>query len=274
MDDCLVRIAADLGHLEMLEARFGPQNCGRHSHETYGIGVVSAGVNRFRYRGESFATPAGRLCTVTAGEPHDCEVREGEDLTYRCLYPAPEALADAAAQLADRPADSTLFLAPVIADDHTARLVAALFEAQTECAPPLARQSLLAALLARTVTRHVTRPVRPAPAVAAPASVARARDYLHSRWAEAVSLEELAAVAGLGTFHLLRLFARSYGLPPHAYQRQLRLTRAKRLIAAGHGLSQAALEAGFADQSHFTRAFKRAYGITPGIWRAAVAAGE
>lgn len=78
-----------------------------------------------------------------------------------------------------------------------------------------------------------------------------------------VSLEELAKLAGYSPYYLVRAFQKEFGLPPHAYQIQSRLRYAKKLLKAGHSISDAAQEAGFHDQSHFHRHFKRAMGITP-----------
>ena len=68
----------------------------------------------------------------------------------------------------------------------------------------------------------------------------------------------------MSRFHLCRAFARTYGLPPHAYQLQLRLAEAKRQLAAGRPPAEVAAAIGFADQSHLTKRFKGAFGITPG----------
>ena len=64
-----------------------------------------------------------------------------------------------------------------------------------------------------------------------------------------------------------RAFKTAYGIAPSDYQRQLRMAQARRLIARGTSISQAAAETGFADQSHLTRWFIRYYGITPGTYR-------
>jgi AraC-like DNA-binding protein len=96
-----------------------------------------------------------------------------------------------------------------------------------------------------------------------PLGVVRARDYLRTHAVENVSLDELAAVAGLSKFYLLRAFSRAYGLTPHAYQMELRLARARRLLAEGRPLSHVTYDAGFADQSHLTRRFAAFYGLTP-----------
>jgi AraC-like DNA-binding protein len=96
-----------------------------------------------------------------------------------------------------------------------------------------------------------------------PRGVVRARDYVRARPVDNMTLDEVAKVAGLSKFYLLRAFSQSYGLTPHAYQMQLRLARARRLLAEGRPLSQVTYDAGFADQSHLTRRFAEFYGLTP-----------
>ena len=98
------------------------------------------------------------------------------------------------------------------------------------------------------------------------AAVKRARDILHARYAEQISLQELATATGLSQFHLLRVFGRSLGLPPHQYQTHVRLAHARALLRSGEPASQVAVAVGFADQSHFVRAFRRAHGLTPGAF--------
>jgi len=95
------------------------------------------------------------------------------------------------------------------------------------------------------------------------AAVRRARDILHDRFAEQVSLQELGDATGLSHFHLLRVFARATGLPPHQYQTHVRLARARTLLRRGEPASKVASEVGFADQSHFVRSFRRSHGLTP-----------
>lgn len=65
---------------------------------------------------------------------------------------------------------------------------------------------------------------------------------------------------------MLRGFVRATGLTPHAYLMQRRIGLARRLIARGLPLAEAAAASGFADQSHMTRAFGRAYGLSPGAY--------
>lgn len=111
----------------------------------------------------------------------------------------------------------------------------------------------------------------PRPPILTPA-VVRTRAALHARFAEELPLEELSALAGMSKCHLVHLFHREIGLPPHAYQIQLRVAHARALIAAGVALVDVATMTGFADQSHLTRLFKRVVGIPPGRYAALVAA--
>ena len=92
---------------------------------------------------------------------------------------------------------------------------------------------------------------------------ARMRERLHEADFD-VNLETLAREAGLSRFQALRAFKRRYGLPPHAYQLYLRVSRARLMLRAGATPAQAAAHFGFGDQSHMTRHFKRIVGVTPG----------
>jgi AraC-like DNA-binding protein len=95
-------------------------------------------------------------------------------------------------------------------------------------------------------------------------AVKRACEYLAEHYSENVSLEKLACIANLSPFHFNRVFSEQLGLPPHAFQTQLRVLRAQKLLRQGYSISSVAAETGFADQSHFTRQFKRLTIITPG----------
>jgi transcriptional regulator GlxA family with amidase domain len=147
--------------------------------------------------------------------------------------------------------------------------VRTLWDAVTTRAPGLEQQSRLASLLAAVIEVASQQP--PRPPLLTPA-VARTREALHERFAEEVPLEQLAAIAGMSKCHLVHLFHKEVGLPPHAYQIQLRVARARVLVAAGVPLAEVATMTGFADQSHLTRLFKRVVGMPPGQYAALLAA--
>ena len=90
-----------------------------------------------------------------------------------------------------------------------------------------------------------------------------ARELLHERYKENVSLQELAKATALSRFHLVRMFTACYGLSPHAYQVQLRVRHACRMLRAGMSCAETASAVGFADQSHMARHFRKVMGVTP-----------
>jgi AraC family transcriptional regulator len=104
----------------------------------------------------------------------------------------------------------------------------------------------------------------------APAWLSRTVDYVRARFLERPSLRELGDVAGVSPGHFSREFRRLYGMSAAQYLRRLRLEwAAERLRKPDDPLAEIASAAGFADQSHFTRRFKRQFGVTPAAFRAA-----
>jgi AraC family transcriptional regulator len=98
----------------------------------------------------------------------------------------------------------------------------------------------------------------------------RIRDYVDAHLAEPLTLDELAGVAALSTYHFARMFHTSFGEPPHAWVRARRLAHARKLLAAGKGdLAGIAQASGFGNASHLARVFRDAVGVTPGQYRSA-----
>jgi len=93
-------------------------------------------------------------------------------------------------------------------------------------------------------------------------------DYMKFHLGDEISLNTLAEIAGCTSYHVIRLFKETMGMSPHAYLIQLRLERARKLLDEGNTITDAALNAGFSDQSHLTRRFKKRFGITPGTYGA------
>jgi AraC-like DNA-binding protein len=238
----------------------------KHSHEEYQLCLGFGPPTRYRYRGGWHLIPSGSLSILMPDEVHDTV--ETEDRTesggYRVLYANPGILREVAAELGGRRAGLPTFADAVIGNPNLVARFQSLHVSFDDPATQLGRDVALISLLAVLVGRHAsTQVVQESPARSRSA-VRIARTYLEDNYAAGVSLEELAGVTGLSPFHLARLFQREVGMPPHAYQIQVRLTRAKRLLLRGLPVSTVASETGFFDLSHFTRHFKRHLGVPPG----------
>jgi len=169
-----------------------------------------------------------------------------------------------------------LFRSPVIQDPAMAASVRRLHRALTGRASELERYERLAGT-ARLLVRHASGR-EPARRGADRVTAARIRELIRASVADPgagdvsggeLTADDLAAAAGCSRFAAYRAFRQAYGLSPSDYQRQLRMRTARRLLSAGAAPATVAAEAGFADQAHLTRWFRRYYGVTPGAYRAA-----
>lgn len=98
--------------------------------------------------------------------------------------------------------------------------------------------------------------------------VRRAKEVLHSRSGERMTLSEVAAVVGVSPVYLTQEFTRAVGIPLYRYQRRLRLGRALAELPDCDNITGLALDLGFCSHSHFTSAFRACFGLTPSEYRA------
>ncbi|WP_017544518.1 AraC family transcriptional regulator [Nocardiopsis prasina] len=252
---------------ELLTARFVTTAFTRHTHSTYTIGMITAGIEEYSHSGGSSRVGPGGLAVVEPDEVHTGHAGVPEGWRYRVFYPAPEVVVDIGRELGmrgtpgfthsgiDAPEVSRVLVRAHTAAERGERLTAS----------SLARQGI--AMLLRShgrergtgVAAHTARP-----------EVALARELLTERLVDPPTLEELAAHVGIGPFTLARAFRTAYGLPPHAYLNQLRVARARVLLLQGWRASEVAARVGFTDQSHLTRHFRRHLGVPPVTYQRAL----
>jgi AraC-like DNA-binding protein len=228
----------------------------RHAHAEYQLGLSFGFPGEYEYRGARHFVPVDTLTILHPGEAHVTRDPGDRDVAARYLM----MYVPAAAFEAPEP----FFGDPVVRDRRLVRLATALHAASRD--PALLHDELRAELLARLlerVRRGDDRPPR-----RARAAVARVRAHLEERSADHVGLRELAEIAHLSPERLNRVFRAEVGVPPHRYQLDLRIDRAKRMLARGDGIAAVAAAVGFADQAHLTRQFGRLVGLTPGRYRA------
>lgn len=250
-----------LAGVEALHARFVGHAYRPHSHPTWTVAVLERGAARFSLDATQQRADEGDLFVLEPEAVHTGMAAVPEGWAYKVLYVEPEILHEWAERdgIAPRAARWVVF--------RDRDLRGALLRAHGALASEPPGLAVDEAIL-RAV--DALRPhLRPGPTTrvhdrAEHAAVRSARRHLRELWNQRVPLEELAAVAGLSRFELVRRFRSETGLTPHAFQVNLRIARARALLTDGVTPAAVAADCGFADQPHLTRTFKPAVGVSPG----------
>ncbi|MDJ0874652.1 MAG: AraC family transcriptional regulator [Desulfobacterales bacterium] len=254
--------------LELMRATYVTQRFPRHSHDGFAVGVIEDGALGFYYRGANVVASPGAINLANPDEPHTGHAADASGWTYRMYYMSPDLLQQVADLISDRPVGFPFFQEGVLHDPQLAGSLRGLHaDWEEKRVGRLEAQSRFMEMLVRLIRRHADAPPRSRPVGCENGAVERAREYLEDCYGEDLSIQELAAVAGLSPYHFIRVFGRQTGLPPHTYLTQIRVRRVRAMLRDGLSVAEAAYAAGFSDQSHLTRHFKRLTGITPGKYR-------
>ncbi len=259
----LLRGGRPAGGVERLAARFQERRFALHRHDSYAIGITTAGVQAFHYRGVQRHCLPGEAHLLFPDELHDGTAAEGNSFAYRILYLDPGQLQQA---LGGRPLP---FVAdPVVRDPALlATLAAALEEVEAPLTTQQASEILVA--LADLLQRLAGSPA-PRRGSLPMAALMRVREAIAADPTTRLSAADLERLAGLDRWSLARQFRTAFGTSPSRFRTMRQLALARSLMAEGEPLARVAAGAGFADQSHMTRLFKRSYGLTPGQWLTAL----
>lgn len=245
--------------VELIEAQLRVGAFSPHRHDTYTIAVTTAGVQSFNYLGQRWQSLPGQAVILHPDEVHDGYCRDETGFSYKAAYLPPAHiqtviggaalpfLAEGVSIDPDLVASALRLIAMCTADvdlfgyqDALHQFVSAM--QRCEGSPPPAR---------RNVNRE---------------AVMRVREFLDSVPPPGVNLDQLEELAGYDRWQLSRDFRALLGTSPYRYLQCRRLERAGQLLRSGLGIAAAAHEAGFADQSHFGRIFRRTFGTTPLTW--------
>ncbi|MEL6164192.1 MAG: AraC family transcriptional regulator, partial [Cyanobacteria bacterium J06628_3] len=156
------------------------------------------------------------------------------------------------------------FSTPVASDKELSQLIFKFHTlAKNSRESILKQQSLLLKILEKLILRYTENSPSLKSIGHENQSIQRVKEYLNDNYARNISLKELAGVVNLSQFYLNRAFSKQVGIPPHKYQTQIRIQKAKTLLTNNLSISQAALKTGFSSQSHFGWHFKKVIGVTP-----------
>ncbi len=259
--------AKDLGGLELLSARYKDQNFSRHVHEGYCIGVIESGAQRFYRSGVNHIAAQDSIILVNADQVHDGHTASENGWSYRAMYPLPEMLEDICVEFQGARRDATWFSESVVSDPKMAQELRYLFNFLDTSDNALARETLYFNTLSALISRHGKSKKTLLKLRNESLAVARVQEYIDAHFSENITLQTLTDLTNLSPFYLARLFTKAIGLPPHAYQIQRRLHKAKQLIRLNIKLTDIAIDCGFTDQSHLSRHFKRSMGVAPGAFQ-------
>jgi len=258
--------APSLPGTDILRATYVRQAFRPHAHAEYAIGIIEQGAQSVRLGGSRQIFVAGTLALINPGEVHTGQAQTDSGWAYRMLYPP---VATVLAALGGK--SPPVFRTASVNDPALYHGFLALHRALEQGSEALELDSRWQVFLSALTGRHAERGRRPVLLHRELGAVRRAQQLLQAyvMTGSALTLTELAEQAGLPSLPLLRAFKAATGLPPHAYQTQLRLDRARSLLAAGVPPAEVAFMVGFYDQSHLGRFFRETYGVTPGQYAAA-----
>lgn len=256
--------------LSFIEARSigdGRDLCyARHSHETFSIGAINGGRCDYSNRNRRERVAVGTTVLMNPGDAHACNPIRGESWAYRMFYIDAAWVSQIQRELNVTGDDFQPFAATSTthAGLHRGlnRLYDVLTDRQADC---LQKQD---AALNFMIDVQQTLGSAGAIPVRASAGVAQAAEFIRDNCTRSLKLEEICAAGNLSASYLIRAFKTVYGLSPHAYLTNCRIEFTRRQLRRGRSLAEAALAAGFCDQAHMQRSFKKFVAATPGQYRA------
>jgi AraC-like DNA-binding protein len=234
----------------------------------YVFGIVAGKPMRSRRGRERRLIEPGQVVAWDPSSAHAGAAVDGQPWTSRLIIVEIADLATLAGDQESALLADIAFPEPALSDRQLARGFLQLHRALEAPSTRLEHDQRLAEWLRALIERSAAvRPLRSPLSPHDDRALHLAYDYLAHRPERNVGLDELAAVAGIGKFRLIRLFRERTGLPPHALQVAHRIRKARRLLEAGETIADVAAATGFADQSHLHRNFQRSLGLTPGEYR-------
>lgn len=245
---------------------------GKHAHETFSIGIVTSGRCRYLNGRTQQGIGAGAVVLMNPGDTHACNPeRDGGPWSYRMLYFDVPWMIGIQQELSRYPRDRfRAFEATASTESALYAGLHRLYDVLTDPeADVLEKHSEATSFMTRT--HRILSPLPDVPSQGH-RGLARAAEFIRNNYARTVKLEEICAAADLSSSYLIRAFNLKYGLTPHAYLINCRIEFSRSELRRGRPIAEVAHAAGFADQAHLQRSFKRLVAATPGQYRAGLEA--
>lgn len=260
------------GGMEILRASCYEHSYPPHFHNEFVIAAFARGAQRNRICRQNGIAAAGTVMVIMPGEVHTGEaVQRDEGWDYCAFYPSQTLINDVAETVLQGRGDVNFGTAGMRHDPRVARRMLHAAQVLNASSDPLEKECVMYQILNILIGSYGERTVKGARHEQTRADIRKAVEFLHSTYSRALSVKEIAAVAGLSEFYFMRTFQAMTGLSVHQYLTQIRLVRAKGLLSRGVNAAQVASDVGFFDQSHLIKHFRAHFGTTPGLFAAASA---
>jgi AraC-like DNA-binding protein len=254
---------ADLPFIELRDVSDGREVCyAPHVHETFSLGAITGGTSTYVNGKHVEQVGTGSVVVINPGDVHACNPVRNQPWSYRMLYVEANWLARLQGELGSRGSgfqayataattDAVLHrgagrLCEILMDDETSHL-------EMECAALAFFTDMQTRLEPRTAAPHIARP-----------RLESVAEYIKLHCTQPIRVQDLCDVSGLSPSHLIRAFKERYGMTPHVYQMNSRIEYCRGQLKHGRPIADIAADAGFSDQAHMQRTFKRFVAATPG----------
>jgi AraC family transcriptional regulator len=245
-----------------------------HAHAAFNMTVVLDGRMAATIGEREFEVSRGEVALTNVGQSHSAHALQIE---FVSIGVSPILVNELVTEIGlMRTSADIVFLSSVITDETLTRLARAIVGEMS--AERVGHAAMLDALV-RQVVIHLLRghlTVRKSDQIelsrAGPVDrrLRRAIEFIHDNFGREIAVEEIASAAYLSEYHFARFFKQISGVTPHVYLANLRLERARKLLAeTALPISEIASLVGYQSQSHFTKMFKSVTGVTPRAYREA-----
>ena len=254
----------DKSGVESIRAHFTGHAFDPHWHDTYLIGVTEQGVQQFNCRSQKLISRRGTSFLLEPEEMHDGDAPSADGFTYSMLFVSKEYLKEQTSSIFEEmPDDYELSIRSTLSDDPAlVTSISSAFMAIHYDEPQIVQDAYLDQMIQR-LTAHTTWRKKERIHNKMHKIAFLAQEFMHANLDKDIGLAELAEALDVDRFRLTRAFKSVFGIAPHGYLIQIRLIRARALLAKGVSPVNVATERCFADQSHLGRWFKRCYQLTP-----------
>ncbi len=243
------------GVVEVLHAYFPSHAYPSHTHDAWTVLIVDEGVVQYDLDHREYGLAQAKVSLLPPHVPHDGRSVRPEGFRKRVLYLDPDRLGGEG--LVGAAVDHPEYVDPVLRL-RLHQLHGVLQDGRED----LEAQSRLT-LIEERLQQHLRNQVIEPPDRRDPGVAAKLREVLDGHLPTGISLDEASKLVHAHPSHLVRAFTREFGMPPHRYLTGRRVDLARRFLLDGRPAAEVAVLAGFYDQSHLNRHFRKMLGVTP-----------